>query len=132
MNESELILMLGEAVKQLTRIADRLEATPLPAPNIQLPLSEYPQFDWSRVGATVVGRDKDGATAVRWGGRVYTRRAPSNKYGAAIFYSRSIGKDADDNSRYEWLVAFKDIQIEADPIPDRTRQAIRNAARRTS
>jgi hypothetical protein len=45
-----------------------------PAPNYQRPLNEYPTFDWPSIGATVLNRDDDGATAVEWNGQVFTRR----------------------------------------------------------
>jgi ssDNA-binding DdrB-like protein len=38
------------------------------APNYQRHLSEYPTFDWSSIGTTVLNRDSDGVTAVEWSG----------------------------------------------------------------
>src|SRR5262249_33984479 len=66
-----------------------------PAPNYQRPLSEYPTFDWSSIGATVLNRDGDGVTAVEWNGQVFTRRSPSNKFAEAVWVSRHLGEDAD-------------------------------------
>jgi hypothetical protein len=56
-------------------------------PNWQMPLKSYPNFDWSKIGASVIGKDHHGATAVRWAGHTYTRRCGENKkYGAAIWF----------------------------------------------
>ena len=54
------------------------------APNYQRLLSEYPTFDWSSIGSTVLNRDSDGATSVEWNGQVFTRRSPSNKFQCAF------------------------------------------------
>jgi hypothetical protein len=60
-----------------------------PTPNYQRPLSEYLTFDWPSIGATVLNRDGDGATAVEWNGQVFTRRSLSNRFQEAVWYSPS-------------------------------------------
>jgi ssDNA-binding DdrB-like protein len=77
-----------------------------PAPNYQRPLNEYPAFDWPSIGATVLNRDGDGATAVEWNGQVFTRRSPTNKFDAAVWFSRHLGQDSDGNKRYARLITF--------------------------
>jgi DdrB-like protein len=94
-----------------------------PAPNYQRALSEYPGFDWLSIGATVLKRDDDGATAVEWNGQVFTRRSPNNKFNAAIWFSRCTGKDADDNNRYARLISFRAVS-DAEPIAAKARKAI--------
>ena len=94
------------------------------APNYQRLLSEYPTFDWSSVGATVLNRDGDGATSVEWNGQVFTRRSPSNKFQCAIWFSRHLGQDSDGNKRYARLITFRDLN-DAEPIAAKAKKAIR-------
>jgi DdrB-like protein len=59
-------------------------------PSWQRPLKDYSQFDWTKIGATVVSSDAYGATKVSWCGHLYTRRSGENKkFGAAIWFSRA-------------------------------------------
>jgi hypothetical protein len=94
------------------------------APNYQRPLSEYPTFDWSSIGATMLNRDGDGVTAVEWNGQVFTRRSPSNKFTEAIWFSRHLGQDADGNKRYARLISFRALS-DAEPIAAKAKKAIR-------
>jgi hypothetical protein len=94
------------------------------AHNYQRPLSEYPTFDWSSIGATVLSRDDDGATTVEWNGQVFTRRSPSNRFQCAIWYSRHLGQDVDGNKRYARLITFRDLN-DAEPIAAKAKTAIR-------
>ena len=94
-----------------------------PAPNYQRPLSEYPTFDWSSIGATVLNRDGDGVTAVEWNGQVFMRRSPSNRFDGAVWYSRHLGKDSDGNMRYARLISFKALS-DAEPIAAKAKKAI--------
>lgn len=72
------------------------------------PLADYRDFDWSTIGATVTEHDRDGAKVVEWGGYNWMRRNPSNNFGDAIFYTRSVGKDpATGNNKYARLITFK-------------------------
>jgi hypothetical protein len=93
------------------------------APNYQRPLSEYPTFDWASIGATVLNRDGDGATAVEWNGQIFTRRSPSNRFQEAVWFSRHLGQDSDGNKRYARLISFKDLS-DAEPIAARAKKAI--------
>jgi DdrB-like protein len=95
-----------------------------PAPNYQRLLSEYPTFDWSSIGATVLNRDGDGATSVEWSGQVFTRRSPSNKFQCTIWFSRHLGQDSDGNKRYARLITFRDLN-DAEPIAAKAKKAIR-------
>src|SRR5215467_11636464 len=95
-----------------------------PAPNYQRPLSEYLTFDWASIGATVLNRDGDGATAVEWNGQVFTRRSPSNKFDVAVWFSRHLGQDADGNKRYARLISFR-VLSDAEPIAAKAKKAIR-------
>jgi len=94
-----------------------------PAPNYQRPLSEYLTFDWPSIGATILNRDDDGATSVEWNGQVFTRRSPSNKFDAAVWFSRHLGQDADGNKRYARLITFRALN-DAEPIAAKTKKAI--------
>ena len=117
--------LLGQMLGQLIRIADALEQIARsgePAePNIFKPLAEYGSFDWSQIGATVVHQDQDGPTHLEWGGQLWTRRSPSNKFDPAVWFSRSAGKDEDGNVRYLRLITFREIG-EAEPLPAKARQ----------
>ena len=113
----------------LQRIADALEAAvPATSPNYTYGLEEYPAFDWGQIGATVRGRDEHGATAVLWHGRLYTRRSPQNKFAAAIWFSRAVGRGEDETTQYERLVSFKEIQ-EAEPLPSKVAGLVKQQAR---
>jgi hypothetical protein len=116
MDDKQFAVLSG----QLIRIADALErlvqgSTPQ-EPNLIKPLEEYAGFNWETIGATVVREDPDGATHVEWGGFIWTRRSPSNKYDPAIWYSRASGKDEDGTVHYLRLITFRTIK-DADPIP---------------
>lgn len=114
----------------LLRIADALErivpATPK-GPNYQYPIESFPDFDWESIGAVVEKSDQYGAAVVLWGGRTWLRRSPSNKYGAAIWFSCAVGKDG-DNTIYERLITFKPRNTEVEPIPEKITNLIRKPA----
>jgi len=87
-------------------------------PNWQRPLKTYKDFDWTKIGATVVSHDAHGATKVVWCGHVYTRRSGENrKFGATIWFSRSTGKGDNDETHYLKLITFKDA-ADAETLPD--------------
>lgn len=116
--------MIAESLQDIESHLRQIAISSNPAPNYQRPLSEYANFDWSSIGATVLTRDKDGVAAVEWNGQVFKRRAPNNKYGAVIFFSRSLGKDAAGNNQYARLIKFTP-SAEAEPISDKAKKAIR-------
>src|SRR5215475_2705839 len=107
--DEKLIVKLGQRLNEqneiLRMIAASLEGVELhlrqiaissnPAPHYQRSLSEYPTFDWASIGAIVLNRDGDGATAVEWNGQIFTRRSPSNKFQEAVWFSRHLGQDSD-------------------------------------
>jgi hypothetical protein len=134
----KLITVLGQQVNALNKTLQMIAASlqgleshlrqialsSNPAPNYQRPLNEYPTFDWPSIGATVLNRDGDGAMSVEWNGQVFTRRSPSNKFDAAVWFSRHLGQDADGNKRYARLISFRDLS-DAEPIAAKAKKAIR-------
>jgi hypothetical protein len=111
----------------LERIAESLEQLiPNSAPNYERSLEDFPSFTWKEIGASVDKTDQYGAAVVSWKGKQFTRRSPSNKFGAAIWFSRCIGKDDKGENLYERLVTFKPLsQKEPDPIPQKVTQQYR-------
>ena len=97
------------------------------APNLLYPLERFAGFDWQSIGATVLESDRHGATLVSWAGRIYSRRSPSNKFGDAIWFSRSLGKGEDGSPNYERLITFKLIRYEVDPVPEKVARHLVNA-----
>jgi DdrB-like protein len=93
-------------------------------PNWQRPLKDYNNFNWAKIGATVVSTDTHGATKVVWCGHIYTRRSGENKkFGAAIWFSRPNGKDGDETN-YLKLISFKNL-APAETLPDYVVQALK-------
>lgn len=113
--------------KNLADIAESLRAISAvsapKAPNYSRPMTEYKNFDWKSIGATVTANDPAGVTSVEWGGFTWTRRSPQNKFATAIWFSRPEGKDADGNVRYVRLITFK-APTEAEPLPTKTEKAL--------
>lgn len=122
---NKLLQMIAESLQGVESYLRQLAISSNPAPNYQRALNEYPNFDWSSIGATVLTRDKDGVTAVEWNSQVFKRRAPNNKYDAAIFFSRCLGKDSAGNNQYARLIKFTP-PAEAEPISDKAKKAIRS------
>ncbi len=123
--QNKILQTIAESLQEMELHLRQLAISSNPAPNYQRPLSEYANFDWSSIGATVLTRDKDGVTAVEWNGQVFKRRAPNNKYDAAIFFSRCLGKDSAGNNQYARLIKFTP-SAEAEPISDKAKKAIRS------
>lgn len=93
---------------ELARIASAVEAlaaaTNTKAPNHRFPLDWFGRFDWSKIGAVVVHRDRGGAAVVMWNGFTFVRRAMNKaKFGKAIIFSRN---SSDEESGYDTLVKF--------------------------
>ena len=111
-------------ITQLVRIADAMERLASggkpTAPNIVRPIEEYKTFDWAAHNMEVVKRDDDGPTHVSYGGVLYTRRSPSNKFEPAIWYSAPAGKDEEGNVEYICLIRFRTFS-DADPLPAKAR-----------
>lgn len=91
------------------------------APNYQLDLSKYGEFDWAGIGATIEHRDRDGVAVVTWRGHQYLRRSAQNKFKPAIWFSRAIGKDENGENQYERLITFKQL-AEVEPLPEKVRR----------
>jgi hypothetical protein len=120
---SEALYLIAASLQGIEASLRQIALSTNPAPNYQRLLSEYPGFDWTSIGATILKEDRDGVTTVEWNGQVFTRRAPSNKFGAPVWYSRCTGKDTDGNNRYARLITFKGA-AEAEPIAGKARKAI--------
>ncbi len=106
--------------ESLSRIALALEQMiPPPAPpTYQFALKDFASFDWASIGAVVAEEDSDGVSAVLWRKHIYFRRSPTNKFGAAIWFSRCLGKDDSGANVYEKLITFKEMPS-AEPLPQR-------------
>ncbi|WP_171573703.1 single-stranded DNA-binding protein [Leptolyngbya sp. Cla-17] len=113
----------SHCMERIAASLERLAPVSQAAPNYQKTLEEFRSFDWAMIGATIVQSDPSGAAIVEWNGQQFTRRSPTNKFGEAIWFSRSVGKDDDGNTRYERLITFKKAG-EVEPIPDRVNRAI--------
>lgn len=107
----------------LTQICADLQAIiallPRHCPDLVYPIDRFVYFDWHSIGATVLESDRHGATLVSWAGRIYSRRSPANKYGAAIWFSRSTGKAEDGSTNYERLITFKQLRYAVEPVPEK-------------
>ncbi|HLE03997.1 MAG TPA: single-stranded DNA-binding protein [Anaerolineales bacterium] len=118
--------ILGQFLEKLERIAAAVESLARDgapqAPNYVKPLGDYRQFDWSSIAASVVQQDADGPTHVEWGGYLWNRRSPANKFDPAIWYSRAQGRDEQGNVAYLRLITFKPLK-DSDPVPDKVAQA---------
>lgn len=114
--ESALLALLERMASALEAQERHLcaiaESAPKRAPGYRRGLSEFAAFDWSSINATVLDVDRDGVAVVEWHGFEYKRRAPMNAFGAAIWFSRAIGKDAEGRTAYDILIKFAD----SDPV----------------
>lgn len=120
---------MSDNTEYLRRIAVSLEAlalalAPKTAPDYQHDLTEFPQFDWSSIGAVVTFCDRDGAAIVTWGGHTYIRRSPHNKFDLAIWFSRCVGKEKNGELIYERLITFKRMRSGIEPLPTRVSQLL--------
>ena len=101
---------------------------PKQVPDLVYPLSRFGGFDWQSIGASVLEKDRHGATLVSWAGRIYQRRSPANKFGEAIWFSRSLGKGDDGSISYERLVTFKQLKYDVEPVPEKVARHLVAAA----
>jgi hypothetical protein len=115
--------IIAESLQDIESHLRQIAISSNPAPNYQRPLGEYRDFDWASIGAVVLKEDADGATDVEWNGQVFTRRSPQNRFGAAIWFSRCVGKDAEGNNKYVRLITFK-TPSESGPIAAKAKQEI--------
>lgn len=118
MNDDEFSMLMTV----LLRIADALDRMAPPiqkAPNYQYPIESFPDFDWGSIGATVERSDQYGTGMVQWGGQLWTRRSPTNRYNPCIWFSRAVGKNEDGSVLYERLITFKSRNTEVEPISNK-------------
>lgn len=129
----EIELQIFELVKLhlqlMERIALALESmasaqAPQRAPNYELPLERWKNFDWASIGARVERSDSFGPAIISWRGIQFARRSPANKYQEAIWFSRCIGKDERGENQYERLATFKPLSA-VEPVPERVSRLIR-------
>jgi hypothetical protein len=122
-----LVASVGELVVAVERQAAATEAlarySAPKAPNYRRLLAEWTAFEWETIDAEVLQRDHDGVASVRWGGFVWTRRAPENKFGEAVWYSRPDGKAEDGANRYARLITFSK-PTEAEPVSRKVQHAV--------
>lgn len=116
--------MLGSIAASLAEIARNTARERPEAPDLQRPLDAFTHFDWASIDATVVREDEFGPALVEWEGRLWTRRAPENKFDAALWFSRAAGKDDEGKQRYLRLITFRAIAA-AEPVSRAVELAIR-------
>lgn len=122
--QSKVLHLIAESLQGIEAHLRQIALSSNPAPNYQRPLSKYHGFDWSSIGAGILKEDEDGVSSVEWNGQVFTRRSPNNKFDAAIWFSRCVGKDSDGNNRYVRLITFK-AASDAEPIAAKAKKAVR-------
>ncbi len=137
------VLLRGEmlatrsACEELVAAVDRLTAViaaqaagdidPDDAPDIEMPLERFHNFDWSQVGAQILAEDEFGPAIVSYGGKAFKRRAPDNAYGAAIWFSRAVGKNEDGTNKYVRLITFKPLSDKVEPMGRKVERAVAGA-----
>lgn len=122
--EQALLAVLASIDQRLEALVD---AGASAAPNYQRRLADYKGFHWESIGAGVLERDEFGPAAVEWRGMRYTRRAPQNKFDAAIWFSKASGKDEDGAVRYDRLITFKE-QAEPEPLGKKLAEMLKTTA----
>lgn len=115
--------IIAESLQDIESHLRQIAISSNPAPNYQRPLGEYRDFDWGSIGAVVLNEDADGVTDVEWNGQIFTRRSPQNRFAAAIWFSRCVGKDADGANKYVRLITFK-TPSESGPIAAKAKTEI--------
>jgi hypothetical protein len=117
--QNEILQAIGLTFERIAVHLQQMAVASQPAPNYQRDISEYPNFNWDEIGAVVTNSDDYGVSSVEWNGFTFTRRAPQNKFGEAVWFSRCAGKDSDGNNKYVRLISFKRAS-EAEPIAPKT------------
>ena len=97
--------ILSIMASDLGRIVASLQPA---APNYAHPLTDYKEFGWEAIGATVQEKDQYGAAVVHWNGYTWKRRSGNTDFGKAIWFSRAEGKTAEGKINYARLITFKD------------------------
>lgn len=124
MNDERILELLASIAASLAEISRNTQRELPEEPNLQRPIEAYLNFDWPSIEATVVKSDEFGPAIVEWGGRLWTRRAPENKFGEAIWFSRSAGRDETGANHYLRLISFKRVS-DAEPISRSAERALR-------
>ncbi len=100
---------MSTQLELLERIANALEriafAMAPESPNYRRPLADFPNFNWSQIGASVTATDPHGPTLVEWGGYEWKRRNKAD-FGNDIFFTRPAGKDESGRNKYLRLITF--------------------------
>lgn len=121
----DLLKQINHNLERIADALDRLAPTTFSAPSYQYPLENFGSFNWDTIGATVVQNDQYGAAIVSWKGQQFVRRSPQNKFGEAIWFSRSVGKDENGENKYERLITFKPMsKVEVEPVPNKVMKHI--------
>ncbi len=108
------------ALEKIAGVLEQLNSKE--APNYEYPLESFRDFDWSSIGAQVIRKDQFGAAIVSWNGKQFVRRSPSNKFAAALWFSKCIGKDEDGSNKYQRLITFKSLNNkEVEPVSEKVR-----------
>ena len=90
------------------RMADALERLSAPdqsRPKHVKPLSDYAEFNWDTIGASIIKSDRYGAAVIECGGQLYYRRSKSD-FGEDVWYSYGLGADEQGKKRYATLIKF--------------------------
>ena len=118
----------NQQLKLMERIASALErlAPPATAPNYQFPLEAFKTFNWGSIGATVERVDPSGAAIINWQGMQFVRRSPDNRFGDAVWFSRSTGKKNEQGQLvYERLITFRPVSnFDVEPLPEKVQRFI--------
>lgn len=87
-------------------------------------VTEFLEFDWSSIGATVEKKDRTGAAVVGWKDKQYFRRSKSD-FGNEVWFSTSLGKDDAGKALYDILIKFTDPDgVKVKSLPDEIKDKI--------
>lgn len=108
MLNDNLAQMVSELATMRRYFKQMVEYSKPTEPGYIYPLNDYPDFDWSTIGATVIQRDGKGyVSMVEWGGYFWKRRSKSDNKGAAVWFNRTYNPYDTDAWEYVRLVTFR-------------------------
>lgn len=113
--QGEQINALTSKLDTVTTLLQQQASATLTAPDFVRPIEDFKSFDFALIGARTIAVDAYGPTQLEWGGYIWTRRNPVNKFDPAIWYSRPSGKDEAGKTKYLRLITFKKLGA-AEPI----------------
>ena len=129
-NHAELVA----AVDRLTQVIGAAAAAqaagdidPDDAPEIEMPLERFHNFDWATIGAQVLAEDEYGPAIISYGGKAFKRRSPDNQFDPAIWFSRAVGKDDAGKNKYVRLITFKPMSDKVEPMGRKAERAVSSA-----